>query len=76
MAEGQDEKKFKYTDRIDFAERAKYHLEMISGAFSLLECLDYERVCFEDLQKFCFGMVQVNERFQEELENVSRGIEG
>ena len=57
------QKGFKYTDRVDFAEMAKFHLEMISGAFSLIQCLD-----FEDLEKFYFGLVQVNEMFQVELE--------
>ncbi len=55
--EEKHENNYRYTSDMDFKEKAGFYLDMVSGAFSLIQCLDYDQVCFEDLDKFCFGLV-------------------
>ena len=51
----------------DFPDRALYHTKMITGAFALLSAVEPEELSKDDLYDFCFGLMQMNERFTEEL---------
>ena len=51
----------------DFADRALYHTKMITGAFALLSAVEPEELSKEDMYDFCFGLMQMNEKFTEEL---------
>ena len=54
-------------DKTAFAEQAHFHSRMITGAFAILSTTEPGEMSKDDLYDFCFGMVQVNERFTEEL---------
>ncbi len=51
----------------DFPDQAHFHSRMITGAFAVLAATDPGELSKDDLYDFCFGMIQVNERFTEEL---------
>ena len=51
----------------DFYDYAHFYSRMITGAFALLCAVDPGEMSKDDLYDFCFGMIQVNERFTDEL---------
>ena len=51
----------------DFPDYALYHTKMITGAFALLSAVEPDELSKEDLYDFCFGLMQANEKFTEEL---------
>ena len=53
--------------KTDFPDYALYHTKMITGAFALLSAVEPDELSKEDLYDFCFGLMQANERFTDEL---------
>ena len=51
----------------DFPDYAHFHSRMITGAFAILSTIEPGELSKDDLYDFCFGMIQVNERFTDEL---------
>ena len=51
----------------DFPDQAHFHSRMITGAFAILATIEPGELSKDDLYDFCFGMIQVNERFTDEL---------
>ena len=58
----------------DFPDHAHFHSRMITGAFAILATIEPGELSKDDLYDFCFGMIQVNERFTDELTDYMKDV--
>ena len=51
----------------DFIEQTEYYMKMLTGALAVLSSTDPAELSKDDFHDYCFGLIQINERFTGEL---------